>query len=702
MARPQAPCHNILPVPQAYNENANPWSVFGGQAPAAVGEYQTQAAVNAFLGQAPGTGQGIGDLVVASAPANGGAGQAAQGSGAANPAGGLFGAADPSVVGGPSSGPAESGPSGAAFAQSLDGGWAYFDANGQLVGFDSQGDAPQIQPSDPLQLLSRGGSPEQFTGDYYDPSGDGAASENLLAGPPDGAAPPARPGSDAASTNTPVVEIGDQSYTVEYYTRAQPLPQDLDPTQPGAETVASDFDEDANSAWSVSELPSGILIYIDLRSSQYVIYRPVPSPSPPTEAPAAPPTPIEAPPPLPGAVEATAPAPPSPLTAPFVQVVPGPPAPRRDAAVDAFLDQMYPPGMNGAPSVDQAFARALGIDVALGMPPAPAAPRVPRRTSGRPHVPPPAWWSPDMTSADLWNRLIQPQLQAGKGISPPPEGWSQELRLQYGLMTDAERGAFAEREWSIWRGPHVSQQMPENWDALGARLDRWGIDEASNDAVLQGFSGADTVGLAWGAGRYVVGKAAFQLEGALTSRGFWSEGAAHETGAETQWGARIGGDSSKSAALRSAEDWRAGRPQGGASAFAEEAGYVETGARRVFGPTDWGSAVDAAYDAIRTATEDVTRIAANTGFSADEIALLKDHIFNNTHVLDDGVVARFDEDPFIANAWGRLTDGTHNANDIVLLQHELFELEYELTFQSTYREAHAAAIQAGYVWKWEP
>ena len=249
-------------------------------------------------------------------------------------------------------------------------------------------------------------------------------------------------------------------------------------------------------------------------------------------------------------------------------------------------------------------------------------------------------------------------------------------------MTDAEKQRFAEQEWSIWRGPHVSQPMPPGWDPLQARLDRYGLDEASNDAALQGFAEADAVGLPWAVGRYAVGKAAFALEGELTARGVLGGGA--EGAGEAQWGARLEGQ----AVRGGVEDARAGE------------GALATGARRVFGPTDWGPEVDAAYDAIRAAREDVARIADNTGFSADEIKLVKDHIFNNTHVLDDGVIARFDADPFIANAWQRLIDGTFSANDIALLRHELFELNYESMFQSTYREAHDAAIQAGYVWEW--
>ena len=143
-----------------------------------------------------------------------------------------------------------------------------------------------------------------------------------------------------------------------------------------------------------------------------------------------------------------------------------------------------------------------------------------------------------MTSTDLWNRLIAPQLAAGKGLSLPPESWAQELRLEYALMSDAQRQSFAEMEWSIWRGPQVSQPMPPGWDALQARLDRWGLDEAENDATLQGFTEADAVGLAWGAGRYAVGRGRVPLwRGRLTARGADGRSRAGTRGsAEVQWG----------------------------------------------------------------------------------------------------------------------------------------------------------------------
>lgn len=59
-------------------------------------------------------------------------------------------------------------------------------------------------------------------------------------------------------------------------------------------------------------------------------------------------------------------------------------------------------------------------------------------------------------------------------------------------------------------------------------------------------------------------------------------------------------------------------------------------------------------------------------------------------------VARFDAVPDMADAWRRLQRGEARSEDLDLLRHELFEARYETTHGSTYREAHAAAIDAGY------
>jgi len=120
---------------------------------------------------------------------------------------------------------------------------------------------------------------------------------------------------------------------------------------------------------------------------------------------------------------------------------------------------------------------------------------------------------------------------------------------------------------------------------------------------------------------------------------------------------------------------------------------VETGARQTnLSIFDWDRA-ESVYSDIRTRS-DVPTIAANTGLPEFQVNRIKDHVFNNDHILDDGV-RRFDADPMIANAWNRLTDGTQTPRDMDLLSHELFESKFEGIFGTDYRTAHEAANRSG-------
>ena len=108
---------------------------------------------------------------------------------------------------------------------------------------------------------------------------------------------------------------------------------------------------------------------------------------------------------------------------------------------------------------------------------------------------------------------------------------------------------------------------------------------------------------------------------------------------------------------------------------------------------------DEAYDLIRANPGDVDSIARNTDFTVDEIADIKNHLFEQVHLLDRyedyGVPPewrRFDSDPGIAEAWQRLEAGNPRPEDIELLNHELTELTYMRdTGNPSYREAHEYA-----------
>lgn len=96
------------------------------------------------------------------------------------------------------------------------------------------------------------------------------------------------------------------------------------------------------------------------------------------------------------------------------------------------------------------------------------------------------------------------------------------------------------------------------------------------------------------------------------------------------------------------------------------------------------------YDEIRHMTTDVDRIAENTGFSINEILLVKNYLFMNKHVLEEGEEPQYFEPSFeIAQSWQRLMSDPAMIlpHDIILLKHELMEQRLVCDGCSQY-EAH--------------
>ncbi len=81
------------------------------------------------------------------------------------------------------------------------------------------------------------------------------------------------------------------------------------------------------------------------------------------------------------------------------------------------------------------------------------------------------------------------------------------------------------------------------------------------------------------------------------------------------------------------------------------------------------------YKEIRKNRSDVKKISENTGFTYDQVMLIKNYLFIDEHDLGDGV-HRFDESFEIAESWKRLAfDPTHiKPHDITLMNHELLEM----------------------------
>ena len=95
------------------------------------------------------------------------------------------------------------------------------------------------------------------------------------------------------------------------------------------------------------------------------------------------------------------------------------------------------------------------------------------------------------------------------------------------------------------------------------------------------------------------------------------------------------------------------------------------------------------YEKIRNMTDDIAKIAKNTGIPEHQIRRIKQHIFHDIHKLE-GLIDKFSPDFGIAKAWNRLikNDLKNRANDLSLLKHELFESRFESFWKTTNKVAH--------------
>jgi len=98
------------------------------------------------------------------------------------------------------------------------------------------------------------------------------------------------------------------------------------------------------------------------------------------------------------------------------------------------------------------------------------------------------------------------------------------------------------------------------------------------------------------------------------------------------------------------------------------------------------------YNEIRKRESDIEAISHNTGFSKENIALIKKHIFFNEYDLGKKNLSRFDPSYDIAISWQRLQEGKNiQEMDIVLLNHELMEFRLMEEQGLNYRQAHELA-----------
>ena len=103
------------------------------------------------------------------------------------------------------------------------------------------------------------------------------------------------------------------------------------------------------------------------------------------------------------------------------------------------------------------------------------------------------------------------------------------------------------------------------------------------------------------------------------------------------------------------------------------------------------------YEYVRKQDTDIKRIANAAKMSVQDVTQIKNHIFFNKHIMWDGSYALFYPQYDMAVAWQRLSTGTPNETDLLLLKHELLESQYEKEYNLTADQAHRMATKT-YDW----
>lgn len=123
---------------------------------------------------------------------------------------------------------------------------------------------------------------------------------------------------------------------------------------------------------------------------------------------------------------------------------------------------------------------------------------------------------------------------------------------------------------------------------------------------------------------------------------------------------------------------------------------IQSGARLQYGSPEGNEHARKLYEAIRKRKSDVDNIVRNTGFSREQIRIVKAYIFEIDHVLQRGVY-RLDFDLAIAESWRRLAERNGKnilPMDFLLIHHELYEINL-LTQDSklSQQQAHMIATR---------
>lgn len=104
------------------------------------------------------------------------------------------------------------------------------------------------------------------------------------------------------------------------------------------------------------------------------------------------------------------------------------------------------------------------------------------------------------------------------------------------------------------------------------------------------------------------------------------------------------------------------------------------------------------YESVRRQSGDCERIALNTGFTFEQVSLVKAYIFFARHDIRGGI-RRFDPSYEMAESWRRLSSKRKSEvqpHDITLLRHELLEIQYIINGLSQEDAHNTAQTQYNY------
>lgn len=101
------------------------------------------------------------------------------------------------------------------------------------------------------------------------------------------------------------------------------------------------------------------------------------------------------------------------------------------------------------------------------------------------------------------------------------------------------------------------------------------------------------------------------------------------------------------------------------------------------------------YASFRSMTTDCIYISNNTGHSLEQVSMVKGYLFSNQHYSSYcNKFERFDPSYEIAQSWRRLMNKKGQGiqrHDMLLIPHELLEMQYIIMNKMSQQEAHELA-----------